>query len=92
LVGGPGSDVDAAGVLPLAAAVGGLGAHDRGRVDEVQAQLRMALGEQGAEDTGAAADLAEVAARIDEQVSDLTLLGEPASHQRTADTAQQSPR
>jgi hypothetical protein len=52
----------------------------------------MALGEQGAEDTGAAADLAEVAARIDEQVSDLTLLGEPASHQRTADTAQQSPR
>jgi len=54
-----------------------------------QAELLMALGEQGAEDAGTAA---EVGARGREQVSDLTLLGQPAGHQHTADAPQQSAR
>jgi hypothetical protein len=54
----------------------------------VQAELPMALGEQGAEDAGTTTDLAEVGAWGGEQVSDLTLLGQAAGHQHTADATQ----
>ena len=52
----------------------------------------MPLGEQGAQDAGAGADLAEVGSRSREQVSDLTLLGQAAGHQHTADAPQESAR
>lgn len=92
LVGGSSSDVDSAGALPLPAAARGLRAHDRGRADQVQAELRMALGEQGAEDARAAPDLAKIVARSCEHVSDLTLLGQAAGHQYTAEAPQHSAR
>ncbi|MDQ3355133.1 MAG: hypothetical protein M3502_00095 [Actinomycetota bacterium] len=58
----------------------------------MQAELPMPLGEQGAQDAGAGADLAEVGSRSREQVSDLTLLGQAAGHQHTADAPQESAR
>ncbi len=47
--------------------------------------------QQGAEDAGAAADLAQLGARGREQVSDLTLLGQAASIS-TPPTRPSSPR
>lgn len=88
LVSGPGRDVEPAGTLPLPAAASGLGAHDRGGIDEMQTKLGMALGEQGAEQAGPAADLAEVGAWCREEVSDFTLLGQAARHQHTANAAE----
>jgi len=72
----------------LPAAVSGLCAHHRGRIEQVQTHCLMALGEQGAEDSGLAADLAEVGARGAEEVSDLALLGQAAGHQHSPDAAQ----
>ena len=54
----------------------------------MQTHCLMALGEQGAEDSGLAADLAEVGARGAEEVSDLALLGQAAGHQHSPDAAQ----
>jgi hypothetical protein len=88
LVSGSGHDVEPAGILPLAAAAIGLGAHDRRGIDEMEPKLRISLGKQGAEHAGTAANLAEVGAGFREKVSDFTLLGRAARHQSAAHAAE----
>ena len=58
VLGGPVGDDNATIALPIMAAAEGLGAHDRGWVDEVQTEPWMTRGENGSQGTGSAAHLA----------------------------------